>query len=31
MKRKWKGYIEYDPYYNPNLTRNDEGYRLRFR
>jgi GT2 family glycosyltransferase len=30
MKRKWKGYIEYDPYYNPNLTRNDEGYRLRF-
>lgn len=31
MKRKWKGYIEYDPYYNPNLTRDEEGYKLRLR
>ena len=31
MKRKWKRYIENDPYYSPNLTRGDEHYRLRLR
>jgi len=29
MKRKWQCYIENDPYYNPNLTRSNEHYRLR--
>jgi len=31
MKRKWKRYIDDDPYYNPNLTRDSEDYRLRLR
>jgi glycosyltransferase involved in cell wall biosynthesis len=31
MKRKWKRYIENDPYYSPNLTRGDEHYHLRLR
>jgi len=31
MKRKWMRYIEDDPYYSPNLTRDDEHYRLRLR
>ncbi|HWB82791.1 MAG TPA: glycosyltransferase [Bryobacteraceae bacterium] len=29
IKRKWARYITDDPYYNPNLTRNDERYGIR--
>ncbi len=29
MKRKWKGKIESDPYYNPNLTHTKEDFSLR--
>ena len=29
VKRKWKTYIENDPYYSPNLTRHDEHYHLK--
>jgi GT2 family glycosyltransferase len=31
MRSKWKDVIAHDPYYNPNLTRNDEDYSLRTR
>jgi GT2 family glycosyltransferase len=31
VKRKWKRYIEDDPYYNPNLAVHDERYGLRLR
>jgi O-antigen biosynthesis protein len=29
MREKWTGVIEKDPFYSPNLTRNDEDYSLR--
>ncbi len=29
MREKWAGVIEKDPYYSPNLTRNEENYSLR--
>jgi GT2 family glycosyltransferase len=29
MQRRWRKYIDDDPYYNPNLTRNAEDYALR--
>lgn len=29
MREKWREIIEADPYYNPNLTKNDEDYGLR--
>lgn len=29
MRRKWSKIIDADPYYSPNLTRNDEDYSLR--
>jgi O-antigen biosynthesis protein len=28
MKRKWAKYIADDPYYNPNLTRRTEDFRV---
>ena len=31
MRAKWEGVIASDPYYNPNLTRNDENFSLRTR
>ena len=31
MRLKWEGVIDADPYYNPNLTRNDEDYSLKTR
>ncbi len=31
MRSKWETVIANDPYYNPNLTRNDEDYSLRTR
>lgn len=31
MRFKWNGVIANDPYYSPNLTRNDENYALRTR
>jgi GT2 family glycosyltransferase len=31
MRSKWSEVIAHDPYYNPNLTRNDEDYSLRTR
>ncbi|HEY3938845.1 MAG TPA: glycosyltransferase [Bryobacteraceae bacterium] len=31
MRSKWKDLIANDPYYSPNLTRNDEDYSLRTR
>lgn len=31
MRAKWAHVIGWDPYYNPNLTRNDEDYSLRTR
>jgi GT2 family glycosyltransferase len=31
MRFKWEKIIAADPYYNPNLTRNDEDYSLRRR
>jgi GT2 family glycosyltransferase len=31
MRAKWTNVIEADPYYSPNLTRNDEDYSLRTR
>jgi GT2 family glycosyltransferase len=31
VQRKWKRYIENDPYYSPNLTRSNEHYTLRLR
>ena len=30
MQERWKHYIEDDPYYNPNLTRNATDFGLRF-
>ncbi len=30
MQERWKSYIEDDPYYNPNLTRDATDYGLRF-
>jgi GT2 family glycosyltransferase len=30
MHEKWASLIAHDPYYNPNLTRRSEDYRLRF-
>ena len=30
MQERWKSYIEDDPYYNPNLTRDGADYGLRF-
>ena len=31
MRLKWESVIDADPYYNPNLTRNDEDYSLKTR
>ncbi len=31
MRLKWESIIDADPYYNPNLTRNDEDYSLKTR
>src|SRR5579883_176712 len=31
MRLKWEAIIDADPYYNPNLTRNDEDYSLKTR
>jgi O-antigen biosynthesis protein len=31
MRLKWEAVIDADPYYNPNLTRNDEDYSLKTR
>ena len=31
MRLKWEGVIDRDPYYSPNLTRNDEDYSLKTR
>ncbi len=31
MRLKWESVIDADPYYNPNLTRNDEDYSLKSR
>jgi O-antigen biosynthesis protein len=31
MRLKWENVIDADPYYNPNLTRNDEDYSLKTR
>ena len=28
MKKKWARYIANDPYYNPNLERRSEAFRL---
>ena len=30
MQHRWRHYIENDPYYNPNLTRQTEDYALRW-
>ena len=30
MQHRWRNYIENDPYYNPNLTRQTEDYALRW-
>ena len=30
MQHRWRNYIENDPYYNPNLTRQAENYGLRW-
>ena len=30
MQKRWRNYIENDPYYNPNLTRQTEDYCLRW-
>jgi hypothetical protein len=31
MRAKWEAVITQDPFYNPNLTRNDEDFSLRTR